>query len=505
MNLLSLIVTTVLILGGLSQKSVAQDTPVVAGSKRDAPKPEVVVGSKRFTESYILAEIMAQLLESKNFRVQRQFGLAGTSIALKALQEAQVQVYPEYTGTIAAVVFQQSQSQSLAVLNRRLEHIQFLKAFGFENTYVFVTTPNKAQQYHLKRISDLHNQPLKAALTHEFLNRADGWPAFKKVYDLRTLKVKGFDHALAYEALVHDKVDVMEAYSTDAKLKLFQLVALKDNKQFFPLYQAAPLAHPSLPAEAQKTLNLLHNTISTPHMISMNHKATVEKQSFAKVAHEFLLQKKLVAAAPQAATQWWKTFWQHELWGHVGQHLWLAFLPILAALLLSLPLGMILQKYEKLAQAVLGAASLLQVIPSLALLVLMIPYFGTGVWPAMMALFLYAILPILRNTYVGLANTDPQLLSVARGIGLYNYEVLWLIRLPLALPFIVAGVRTAAVINIGLATIAAFIGAGGLGEPIVTGLALNDVNKILQGAVPAALLAIVVELIFERLEKLLRQ
>ena len=133
----------------------------------------------------------------------------------------------------------------------------------------------------------------------------------------------------------------------------------------------------------------------------------------------------------------------------------------------------------------------------------MIPLFGIGERPAIIALFLYSLLPILRNTITALVTIDPLLKRVAEAIGLTRWEQLRHVLLPMALPYILAGVRTAAIISIGTATLAAFIGAGGLGEPIVTGLALNDTNLILQGAIPAAGLAILVELFFELLERLL--
>jgi osmoprotectant transport system permease protein len=152
---------------------------------------------------------------------------------------------------------------------------------------------------------------------------------------------------------------------------------------------------------------------------------------------------------------------------------------------------------------VLYVAGLLQTVPSIALLALMIPLFGIGFLPAIVALFLYSILPILRNTITALLTIDPLLRRVAEAIGLTNRQQLRYVLLPLALPNILAGIKTAAVISIGTATLAAFIGAGGLGEPIVTGLALNDTELILQGAIPAAILAIVVELMFEVLERVL--
>jgi osmoprotectant transport system permease protein len=143
----------------------------------------------------------------------------------------------------------------------------------------------------------------------------------------------------------------------------------------------------------------------------------------------------------------------------------------------------------------------MQTIPSLALLALMIPLFGIGFVPAIIALFLYSLLPIVRNAITALSTTDPTLVRVSRALGLSPWEQLRYLRLPLATPAIFAGIRTSAVISIGTATLAAFIGAGGLGEPIVVGLSLNDTDMILRGAIPAAILAIAVELAFAAIER----
>ncbi|MDG1438267.1 MAG: ABC transporter permease, partial [Emcibacteraceae bacterium] len=154
-----------------------------------------------------------------------------------------------------------------------------------------------------------------------------------------------------------------------------------------------------------------------------------------------------------------------------------------------------------LSRSVIYVTGLLQTIPSIALLALMIPIFGIGEIPAIIALFLYSLLPILRSAITALSTIDPVLVNVSRAIGMNRFQQLKNVLFPLALPNILSGIKTATIICIGTATLAAFIGAGGLGEPIVTGLALNDTNLILQGAIPAACLAIIVEILFEILEK----
>lgn len=167
-----------------------------------------------------------------------------------------------------------------------------------------------------------------------------------------------------------------------------------------------------------------------------------------------------------------------------------------------MPVGVLLSIFPGVSKPVLYFSGLLQTIPSIALLAIMIPLFGIGIFPAIVALFLYALLPILRNTATGIFSVDPIIKKVASGMGLTRWQRLRYVEIPLAMPQIFAGIKTAAVINIGTATLAAFIGAGGLGEFIVTGLALNDTGLILRGAIPAAILAILIEFTFEMIERL---
>jgi osmoprotectant transport system permease protein len=181
----------------------------------------------------------------------------------------------------------------------------------------------------------------------------------------------------------------------------------------------------------------------------------------------------------------------------------LTLIALLAGIIFAVPLGILVYRAGPLGRPVIYAAGVLQTVPSIALLALMIPLFGIGAVPAIIALFLYALLPILRNTATALFSIDPILRKVAVGMGLTPGQRLRNVEIPLAAPTILAGVKTAAVINIGTATLAAFIGAGGLGEPIVTGLALNDTGLILEGAVPASILAILTELVFEGLERII--
>jgi osmoprotectant transport system permease protein len=176
-----------------------------------------------------------------------------------------------------------------------------------------------------------------------------------------------------------------------------------------------------------------------------------------------------------------------------ARHLFLVASSLAAAIVFAVPLGLLLERARERAEGVIRIVGMVQTLPSIALLAFMIPLLGVGVLPAITALFLYSLFPILRNTFTGVRDADPAATDTARALGMTDGQVLRQVRLPLAAPVIMAGVRTAAVINVGTATLAAFIGAGGLGDPIVSGLALANTNLILSGALPAAILAITVD------------
>ena len=203
----------------------------------------------------------------------------------------------------------------------------------------------------------------------------------------------------------------------------------------------------------------------------------------------------------------WEQFMQQAemRWSEVLEatsvHIQLVFFSMLIAIVLGIGLGILITRVPKLSTLVLGGAGIMQTIPSLALLGFMIPIFGIGVNTAIAALFLYSLLPIIRNTYTGIKDVNKATVEAAKGMGMTSLQVLIKVELPLAIPMIMAGVRTAAVINVGTATLAAFIGAGGLGDFIFLGITRGIDGLILLGAIPAALLAIVLEIFFTYLER----
>lgn len=458
------------------------------------------MGSKKFNESYILAEIIARLLEDRGIPVQRNTGLGGTLVCYEALKHGEIDVYPEYTGTLEQAVLKSPRRLSYEELRRELvaDHgLVLLDALGFDNTYAIALKKSTAERLGVKKIGDLASATdLTYAFSHEFLNRQDGWPGLALEYGLGA-RPRGIEHGLAYQAIADGKIDVTDVYSTDGDIRKYDLVLLEDDRGYFPRYLAAPLVSSALSARIRKILNELAGTITAEKMQALNAQVLLEGKAFAAVAAEFLVERGLVRPAGHfVETGLWRV-----LFRRTATHLKLTFVALLAAIVIAVPLGVLVYRVRGLARAVIYVAGMMQTIPSIALLAFMIPLFGIGAVPAMVALFMYALLPILRNTATALYSIDPTLKKIGVGMGLTVWQRLRYIELPLSMPNVLAGIKTAAVINIGTATLAAFIGAGGLGEPIVTGLALNDTGLILEGAIPAAVLAILTELGFEGLER----
>jgi osmoprotectant transport system permease protein len=179
-----------------------------------------------------------------------------------------------------------------------------------------------------------------------------------------------------------------------------------------------------------------------------------------------------------------------EILSKTGEHLYLSFTALFIACLIAIPLGIYFANHDRLATQVIRVVQVIQTIPSLALLGFMVPFFGIGTLPAIIALVLYSLLPVLQNTFTGIREVDKSLIEIGTGMGMTKRQILWLVQLPMARSFIMAGVRMAAVQTISIATIATFIGAGGLGDLIMRGLGMYDTAIILTGAIPTALLAI---------------
>jgi osmoprotectant transport system permease protein len=474
--------------------------PVFLIDSSSASVQPTVIGSKKFTESYVLGEIAKRTLNDAGIPAEHRQGMGGTIILWQALRGSQIDAYPEYTGTIAQEILKTDRKLSLNEIREALEKfdVEATEPLGFNNTYALVIRRSEAERLGLRTISDLRNHPeLKIGLTHEFLDRQDGWQPLRARYALPQQNVIGIDHALGYAALKNGSIDVKDAYSTDAKIAEYDLVTLEDDLQFFPRYEAVFLYRLSLPASTITELRKLEGTLDESRMIRLNAEAERTK-NYTRAANLYFHDD---AGSTTAAGE---SFW-HKLTRWTLRHLELAGFSLLLAVIVGIPLGILASRGGPTGHAILGFASVVQTIPSLALLALLVPlpFFGISVRTAIAALFLYGLLPIVRNTATGLQDIPRALRESAIALGLSPMTRLWKIYMPMASRSILAGIKTSAVINIGTATLAALIGAGGLGEPILSGLNLNDHVTILQGAIPAALLALLVQWGFDLLDRVL--
>jgi osmoprotectant transport system permease protein len=475
------------------------------------------VGSKRFTESYILAELLAQTAapHTASPPVVRQ-GLGNTAIVYEALRSGAIDLYAEYTGTIAQEILKGSPADTREAMNAALAPMGLGVAIplGFNDGYALAVRAADADRLGLRTLSDLAKHPeLKLGLSNEFIGRADGWKGLAERYGFRQTP-SGLDHGLAYDAMAARQIDAIDIYTTDAKIDHLGLRVLEDDKKYFPRYDAVVLYKLDLPKRlprAWAALKTLEGRVDEHAMIAMNARAELQSVPFDVIARDFLASTgKEAKAGRQQPKEERRGFaaklFGPDLWKLARQHLFLVTLSVGVAILVGVPVAILVFPHVRLRAVVLGFASLLQTVPSLALLAVLISMLGAiGALPALIALTLYSLLPIMRNTVTGLAEVPDGLRLAGTALGMTPPQSLRLVLLPLALPTLLAGVRTATAIAIGTATIAAFIGAGGFGERIVTGLALNDRELLLAGALPAAALALLSEGLFELVEYLMRR
>jgi osmoprotectant transport system permease protein len=467
------------------------------------PAPPVRVGSKAFVESEVLGELGRQLIAAEGVPAQHRRAVGGTRVLWEALVRGDLDAYPDYTGTIAKEILGGASTAGVDALRSALGQrgIGITGSLGFEDTYALGMRPELARRLGIRSLSDLARHPeLRFGFTNEFLDRADGWPTLRDRYALSQRDVRGLDHDLAYRALAAGQIDVTDLYSTDAEIRRQGLLVLEDDRHAFPEYQAVFLYRLELeqrsPAALQ-ALRRLEGRIAAADMIDMNARAQIEREPVEQVAAAFLRQRLGVAVAARGSGA------GARLLARTREHLELVVSALLLALATAIPLGIWAARRPAAGRVVLSVVGVVQTIPSLALLVFMIPLLGIGTGPAIAALALYALLPIVRNTHAGLTGIAPELLESARSLGLSPWARLRRVELPLASPSILAGIKTAAVIAVGTATLGALIGAGGYGQPILTGIRLASVPLILEGAVPAAALALLVQGAFDGLERVL--
>jgi len=462
----------------------------------------IVVGSKIFTEGYVLGEIAAQTIEASRpgVPVVRKLGMGSTGILFESLNSGAIDVYSDYTGTLAEAILKNPQLQSVTQIRAALLKMGIVisEPLGFDNTYALAVREDFAQREGLHTISDLTRlrATLRSGFSYEFMDRHDGYPGLAQRYQLGfdPARVKRMEHSLTYEAIDQHAVDVIDVYSTDAKIRKFHLRVLEDNLGYFPTYKAVWVARSAFVDKypgAWRALRQWEGRIDATTMLDLNAQADIDKRSVAEVA----------AGARGTSTH------TESVAGQIGrrtlEHLWLVGVSLAFSIFVGVPLGILAVRHRRTGQVILTVSAITQTVPSLALLCFLIPVFGVGTRPALAALCLYSLLPVVLNTFTGIRGIDPRHLENARAFGLTPRQILARIVLPLASPSLLTGIRTATIVSIGTATLAALVGAGGYGVPIVSGLSLNDVPTILTGAIPAALMAWLAHLGFNGLGKLI--
>ena len=467
---------------------------------------QVRIGSKTFTENVILADIAADLVRAQGVPAEHRRAFGGTEVLWHALLAGEIDAYPEYTGTLRSEILAtahgiatrpalragaQDDDALRAELARR--GVRMSRSLGFNDSYAIGMKADRADALSVRTISDLARHPeLRFGFSNEFMSRPDGWPGLLARYGLPQKDVRGLDHDVAYRAIAAGTIDATDLYSTDAEIRYYGLRTLEDDRAAFPRYDAVMLSRSAVALDFSR----LEGRISADDMRAMNARVKLDRVPEAEVAAAFLARTLDVHATVTAETR------TQALLRRTLEHLFLVGISMLLALAVALPLGILSARKPALGQIVLGITGLFQTIPSLALLVFMIPLLGIGAPPAIVALFLYSLLPIVRNTYTGLRDIPLPLRESAEALGLPPGARLRTIELPMASRAILAGIKTSAVINVGTATLGALIGAGGYGQPILTGIRLDDVGLILSGAIPAAALTLLVQGAFEIVERL---
>jgi osmoprotectant transport system permease protein len=472
----------------------------------EAGKPVVRVGSKLFTESIILGEITKHLADHAGARAIHRRALGDTRTVWNALLVGEVDVYCEYTGTITQEILAgrglKTEDDIRQALSKEGPGIRMSKSLGFNDTYAIGMRKDRARALNVRTISDLRDHPeLRFGFSNEYVERGDGWNSLRRFYGLPQRDVKGLAHDLAYAGLEAGTIDATELYSTDAKIRLYDLQVLEDDRKFFPPYYAVLLYRADQEERAPEIVDALlrlQGSITEAEMTGMNARVELDKVPETRVAADFLADKLNVQADVVLETL------PQRIALRTLEHLKLVGISLALAILVAVPLGIVAGRRPVLGQGILALAGIVQTFPALALLAFLIAALRQiGPIPAIVALFLYSLLPIVRNTYAGLHDIPLQIRESAEALGLSPFARLYLIELPLASRSILAGIKTAAVLNVGFATLGGLIAAGGYGQPIMAGINKGDRALILEGAIPAVVMALVVQGLFEWAERFL--
>ncbi|MEM7754997.1 MAG: glycine betaine ABC transporter substrate-binding protein [Planctomycetota bacterium] len=469
-----------------------------------AEEPVFVVGSKLFTESVILGEMITRVAGESGADAEHRDELGGSQILFNALLAGEIDAYPEYTGTLRLELLGDQRLETDAQVAAALASLDVRMTWplGFNNTYALGMTKARASELGVRTTSDLLDHPdARFGFSNEFLDRGDGWPALRAAYGLPQTSVRGLDHALAYRGLVAGDLDVIDLYSTDAEIAYYDLAVLEDDRAFFPRYDAVVLYRADVAVRMPAVswaIDALAGTVPESAMVRMNERVKLGGVSEAEVVRQHLFDRGATEAEVALDDNAGRA---GRVWVRTVEHLWLVGVSMAMAALVAIPLGVWAAMKPRAGQVILACVGIAQTIPSLALLVVLIRPLGLGDRPAIAALFVYALLPMVRSTQAGLASIPSSVRDSARAIGLGWFTRLRVIELPLAARSVLAGVKTSAVVTIGFATLGAWVGAGGYGKPILTGIRLDDFGLILEGAVPAAVMALAAQTVFELIER----
>ena len=473
-----------------------------AAAAARAAAPAVRVGSKIDVEEAILAQAAVELMTTNGVPAVATPALGGTDVCFAALLHGGIDAYPDYTGTIAVQILHNPSLKTDAALRAALaaQGIGMTDSLGFDDTYAIGLTDALATARGIRTIGDLARHPeLRLGFSIEFASRPDGWPGVRAAYGLPEVPVQRLDHELAYRALVNGQIDATDLYSTDAEIAQHHLRVLADDRHFFPAYRAVYLYRLGAPTAAVAALEKLQGKIDAGQMQAMNAAVKVDHERASDVAAGFLRRTfGLTAVVAHSSTV-------AEVWRLTRDHLLLVGISLAAAVVVGLPLGVAAAEFPRFGQAILVVVAGIYTIPALALLVLLIsiPHVPLGKTPAIVALFLYALLPIVRNTQAGLRSVPPQLRESAEVLGLGRWARLVRVEVPMASAAILAGIKTSAVLDVGTATLGGFIAAGGYGEAIFQGIIFHDDREVLMGAIPAAVMALAFQGGFDLVEPLL--
>lgn len=472
------------------------------------------IGSKEFTESYVVAEFLAQELEQhfgESIQIERQFGLGATAIAYQALTSDEIDLYPEYTGTLIQTLKLKSDDRDRLLDELNTRGLAISAPLGFENSYALAATPEITQDLSLKRVSDLKRQltQFKIGLTYEFHGRSDGWGQLLRSYPFLQNSVKPtlMEHSLLYTAVKNKRINIVEVYTTDPQIDDLSLVILADDARALPKYDAVFLASLKLQKRSPEVwafINSLKNKLSAETIRHLNRQVEVVGLSPRQAVRNWLELSKENKVATSKQTQTTIAGLKSQLVRRSAEHFSLVVVAFLIAAAIGLPLGVLASDHPRIGRPLLSVSGVLQTVPAIALLVVLVPLTGLGFWTAVTALVAYAAFPIASSTVAGLNSLSIETLDLVRLMHLNQWQALRWVRLPIAKLSILSGLRIALVSTIGNATLAALIGGGGYGALILSGLSTQRIELVFLGAIPAALSAIFVQAAFSWTERTLK-